>query len=155
MTATRVFIPASSQFSRPSSGLLYGPPVGSWVDTPADEQVKFGDEMVDREYFATWQQVREVARSPLIEVASHTWNSHYGIQANATGSLLPVYVNRAYFTDHARYETAAEYRERIRLDAVKMTEYLRTKAKVNPHVFCLALWRSEWHSDRGIKKTRL
>ncbi len=33
-----------------------------------------------------------------------------------------------------------------------MTEYLRTKAKVNPHVFCLALWRSEWHSDRGIKK---
>lgn len=86
-------------------------PVGSWVDTPADEQVKFGDEMVDREYFATWQQVREVARSRLVEVASHTWNSHYGIQANATGSLLPVYVNRAYFTDHARYETAAEYRE--------------------------------------------
>ncbi|RVR18242.1 polysaccharide deacetylase family protein, partial [Escherichia coli] len=77
-------------------------PVGSWVDTPADEQVKFGDEMVDREYFATWQQVREVARSRLVEVASHTWNSHYGIQANATGSLLPVYVNRAYFTDHAR-----------------------------------------------------
>lgn len=110
-------------------------PVGSWVDTPADEQVKFGDEMVDREYFATWQQVREVARSRLVEVASHTWNSHYGIQANATGSLLPVYVNRAYFTDHARYETAAEYRERIRLDAVKMTEYLRTKAEVNPHVF--------------------
>ncbi|XNM72900.1 polysaccharide deacetylase family protein [Escherichia coli] len=71
----------------------------------------------------------------LVELASHTWNSHYGIQANATGSLLPVYVNRAYFTDHARYETAAEYRERIRLDAVKMTEYLRTKVEVNPHVF--------------------
>lgn len=110
-------------------------PVGSWVDTPADKQVKFGDELVDREYFATWQQVREVARSRLVELASHTWNSHYGIQANATGSLLPVYVNRAYFTDHARYETAAEYRERIRLDAVKMTEYLRTKVEVNPHVF--------------------
>ncbi|WP_312701587.1 poly-beta-1,6-N-acetyl-D-glucosamine N-deacetylase PgaB, partial [Escherichia coli] len=106
-----------------------------WVDTPADKQVKFGDELVDREYFATWQQVREVARSRLVELASHTWNSHYGIQANATGSLLPVYVNRAYFTDHARYETAAEYRERIRLDAVKMTEYLRTKVEVNPHVF--------------------
>lgn len=110
-------------------------PVGSWVDTPADKQVKFGDEMVSREYFATWQQVREVARSRLVAVASHTWDSHYGIQANATGSLLPAYVNRAYFTDHARYETAAEYRERIRLDAVKMTEYLRTKAEVNPHVF--------------------
>lgn len=25
-------------------------PVGSWVDTPADKQVKFGDELVDREY---------------------------------------------------------------------------------------------------------
>lgn len=41
-------------------------PVGSWVDTPADKQVKFGDELVDREYFATWQQVREVARSGLL-----------------------------------------------------------------------------------------
>ncbi len=48
-------------------------PVGSWVDTPADKQVKFGDEMVSREYFATWQQVREVARSRLVAVASHTW----------------------------------------------------------------------------------
>ncbi|VFS13634.1 lipoprotein YcdR [Escherichia coli] len=35
-------------------------PVGSWVDTPADETSKIGDEMVDREYFATWQQVREL-----------------------------------------------------------------------------------------------
>ena len=65
--------------------------------------------MVSREYFATWQQVREVARSRLVAVASHTWDSHYGIQANATGSLLPAYVNRAYFTDHARYETCLLY----------------------------------------------
>lgn len=28
-------------------------PVGSWIDTPMNQQVKFGDEMVDRDYFAT------------------------------------------------------------------------------------------------------
>ena len=32
-------------------------PVGSWIDTPPNQQVKFGDEMVARHYFATWQPV--------------------------------------------------------------------------------------------------
>ncbi|XPE24079.1 hypothetical protein ACNKHM_01085 [Shigella sonnei] len=46
----------------PSGRLLYGP-VGSWVNTPADEQVNLAMRWWNREYFATWQQVREVARS--------------------------------------------------------------------------------------------
>ncbi|XTZ39277.1 poly-beta-1,6-N-acetyl-D-glucosamine N-deacetylase PgaB [Salmonella enterica] len=110
-------------------------PVGSWVDTPLNQPVQFGDEKVDRQYFATWQQVREIARSQLVEIASHTWNSHYGTQANPAGSLLPVFVNRVYLTNSARYETEEEYRNRIRQDAVKMTEQLRKNSGVTAKVF--------------------
>lgn len=110
-------------------------PVGSWVDTPPNQQVKFGDEMVARHYFATWQQVREIARSKLVEIASHTWNSHYGIEANPTGSQLPVFVNRMYLSNNGRYETEAEYRHRIRQDAIKMTAQLQKNAGVTAQVF--------------------
>ncbi len=127
---TRVF-PILQAFQWPA---LWAP-VGSWIDTPMNQQVKFGDEMVDRDYFATWQQVREIGRSKLVEIASHTWNFHYGIEANPTGSKLPAFVNRMYFSNNERYETEAEYRNRIRQDAVKMTEKLKANAGVNAQVF--------------------
>lgn len=40
-----------------------------------------------------------------------------------------------YFSNNERYETEAEYRSRIRQDAVKMTEKLKTNAGVNARVF--------------------
>ncbi|MCV5887684.1 polysaccharide deacetylase family protein, partial [Escherichia coli] len=45
------------------------------------------------------------------------------------------FVNRMYFSNNERYETEAEYRSRIRQDAVKMTEKLKTTAGVNAQVF--------------------
>ncbi|HIF6447573.1 TPA: poly-beta-1,6-N-acetyl-D-glucosamine N-deacetylase PgaB [Klebsiella pneumoniae] len=42
-------------------------PVGSWVDTPAGQPVNFGGLMTPRERFATWEMVRELSRSPLVE----------------------------------------------------------------------------------------
>ena len=47
-------------------------PVGKWVDTPLDQKVKFGDEYVEREHFSTWEQIAELAKSPLIEIGGHT-----------------------------------------------------------------------------------
>ena len=38
--------------------------------------------------------VRELSRSPLIEIGSHTWASHYGIPANPQGSREPAIANR-------------------------------------------------------------
>lgn len=47
-------------------------PVGSWVDTPANQKVNFGGLMTPRDRFATWDMVRELSQSPLIEIGSHT-----------------------------------------------------------------------------------
>src|SRR3546814_8082796 len=57
-------------------------PVGKWVGTPAGQEVAFGDKQASRDQFVTWDQVREMAASGLIEVASHTHDLHRGILAN-------------------------------------------------------------------------
>ncbi len=59
------------------------------ADTPAGQPVNFGGLMTPRERFATWEMVRELSRSPLVEIGAHTWASHYGLPANPQGSREP------------------------------------------------------------------
>jgi len=94
-------------------------PVGSWVDTPENQKVNFGGLMTPRDRFATWDMVRELSRSPLIEIGSHTWASHYGIPANPQGSPI---ANRFYDKATGRYETDRQFNQRIGDDVRKVTE---------------------------------
>ena len=97
-------------------------PVGSWVDTPENQKVNFGGLMTPRDRFATWDMVRELSRSPLIEIGSHTWASHYGIPANPQGSREPAIANRFYDKATGRYETDRQFNQRIGDDVRKVTE---------------------------------
>lgn len=97
-------------------------PVGSWVDTPANQKVNFGGLMTPRDRFATWDMVRELSQSPLIEIGSHTWASHYGIVANPQGSREPVIANRFYDKATGHYETDRQFSQRIGDDVRKVTE---------------------------------
>lgn len=97
-------------------------PVGSWVDTPENQKVNFGGLMTPRDRFATWDMVRELSRSPLIEIGSHTWASHYGIVANPHGSREPAIANRFYDKATGRYETDRQFSQRIGDDVHKVTE---------------------------------
>ncbi|MBX8461685.1 poly-beta-1,6-N-acetyl-D-glucosamine N-deacetylase PgaB [Enterobacter sp. RIT637] len=97
-------------------------PVGSWVDTPANQKVNFGGLMTPRDRFATWDMVRELSQSPLIEIGSHTWASHYGIPANPQGSREPAIANRFYDKATGRYETDQQFSQRIGDDVRKVTE---------------------------------
>ena len=97
-------------------------PVGSWVDTPANQKVNFGGLMTPRDRFATWDMVRELSQSPLIEIGSHTWDSHYGIPANPQGSREPAIANRFYDKATGSYETDQQFSQRIGDDVRKVTE---------------------------------
>ncbi|WP_313478805.1 poly-beta-1,6-N-acetyl-D-glucosamine N-deacetylase PgaB [Atlantibacter hermannii] len=100
-------------------------PVGSWVDAPPDQKVDFGGLMTARNKFATWDMVRELSKSPLVEIGSHTWNSHYGSQANPQGSQLPAVANRLYDKNTGQYETDAQFTQRIENDVVRITNKLK------------------------------
>lgn len=97
-------------------------PVGSWVDAPADQPVDFGGLKTARDKFATWEMVREVSKSPLVEIGAHTWASHYGVQANPQGSKEPAVANRLYEKNTGQYETDAQYEARINADLDRVTK---------------------------------
>jgi biofilm PGA synthesis lipoprotein PgaB len=88
-------------------------PVGSWVDTPEGKKVDFGGLMTARDKFATWDRVRELSQSPLVEIGSHTWASHYGVLANPQGSREPAVANRAWNKLTGQYESDEQFTRRI------------------------------------------
>ncbi len=125
-------------------------PVGKWIDTPSDQKVKFGDEYVEREYFSTWQQIAELAKSPLIEIGAHTWDSHYGATGNPAGSKLPTFANRKYDPATSTYENEREYRLRIRNDAEKITQKIKMYTGRQP-----TAWVWPYGAANGIARDEL
>lgn len=67
-------------------------PVGQWLATSADQPVDFGGLLTERERFSDWDVVRELKDSPLVDIGSHTWDSHFGAhglcQASCCQSLV-------------------------------------------------------------------
>ncbi|STT51963.1 outer membrane N-deacetylase [Klebsiella pneumoniae] len=110
-------------------------PVGSWVDTPAGQPVNFGGLMTPRERFATWEMVRELSRSPLVEIGAHTWASHYGLPANPQGSREPAAANRGWDKTTGRYESDAQFTRRMTDDVQKVTAKIHEVAGKTPRAW--------------------
>lgn len=107
-------------------------PVGQWLATPADKPVDFGGELTDRKLFSDWEIVREIKNSPLVEIGSHTWDSHFGAQANPEGSKKPVMANRLYDPIKAAYETDEAFRQRLETDVRKITQKIKEVSGKSP-----------------------
>jgi len=63
-----------------------------------------------------WQQIRDVAKNPYVEVVSHTYNLHRAIQYNPIGNVGAAVNILAYDPVRKRYENEAEYRQRLQQD---------------------------------------
>lgn len=80
----------------------------------------------------TWEQLRAVSRSPLVEILSHTDNLHHGILANPQGNLTPAVITRRYDAAGQRYETESDFRARIRVDLARSAHRLHTELGKTP-----------------------
>ena len=110
-------------------------PVGSWVDAPANKKVDFGGLMTARDKFATWKMVEEMGKSPLVEVGAHTWNSHFGGEANPQGSKEPAVANRLYDKKTGAYETDEQYTRRINADISLITNKIKSVTGKSPRAW--------------------
>ena len=108
--------------------------VGSWLETPPGSDVRYGDEMVKRDYFLSWAQIREMANSGYVEVASHSYDLHRGVLANPQGNTQPAAVSPRYDARSGRYESVAQYRERIRQDLRRNAELIARRTGRRPRV---------------------
>jgi biofilm PGA synthesis lipoprotein PgaB len=68
----------------------------------------------------TWNQIRELDRSGLVTIASHTYNTHHFIPVNPLGDMSEAGSGFAY--EDGKYETLAHYKKRINDDFSKAQE---------------------------------
>lgn len=93
--------------------------VDSWIGKggrAGDDVVDYAGKNMPSSAFLNWDQIREMSKSGLVEIASHTYASHKGIIANPQGNLEPAIVTRTYNKAAQRYENDAEYAQRLRSD---------------------------------------
>ncbi|MBM3524478.1 MAG: poly-beta-1,6-N-acetyl-D-glucosamine N-deacetylase PgaB, partial [Alphaproteobacteria bacterium] len=98
--------------------------VTGWLRPPFGEQVMFGDTPTSRTKFVSWEELREMADSGLIEIAAHTDDSHRGRRANPQGNLQPA-VSTRLWREGKGYESDREYVERLRKDFRAISDTLR------------------------------
>ncbi len=116
---------------------LYGYPallalVGHWMEAGPDQPVDYGGRMVPRASFLGWDEVREMVRSGLVEVASHTYDLHRGIRANPQGNLAPAATTRLYDPATGRYETDEGYTARLRADLERSARLIERELGQRP-----------------------
>ncbi len=89
--------------------------VSSWVDDKPPDV--FHDIM-------SWPQLAEVAKSDLVEIATHTHDLHKGVIYNPQGNEAAAAANRLYFSQKGAYERRGAYLQRIREDLSKAKRIL-------------------------------
>lgn len=117
---------------------LYGFPavqavVGSWLDVPENGRVPYGSITLPRDRFLTWEQVQILDESPLVEIASHTYNLHYGVKGNPMGNEQAAAVT-SIWNPQSGYESEAAYVERIRNDMARTQQQFQTHMGRSPRM---------------------
>lgn len=126
-------------------------PVGSWMAVPADGKVNYGKREVPRERFLSWDQLRELHASPLIEVASHSYDLHHGVIGNPFGNLLPAAATVQWSPDshdqNFGYENSHEYEARLFNDLKRASEQLKSELGQAPRIM---FWPYGAYSEASV-----
>jgi biofilm PGA synthesis lipoprotein PgaB len=87
--------------------------VSGWIDS--DTRSDSDGEKRHYSDFVTWDQLREMQASGLVDIGSHTHDLHKGIPGNPQGNLQPAAVTRQY-ADGGHYEDECAYVARVTKD---------------------------------------
>lgn len=105
--------------------------VTDWIENP-EIQVEYGAEQLTTEAFVTWEQVREMNDSGLVEIASHSHNLHQGVLGNPQGNTMASAVTRKYNEENGQYESDDSYQQRIRDDLARSVELIEAHTGIAP-----------------------
>ena len=118
--------------------------VTSWIDSPETSVYR-------TKRFMNWSQVREVADSGLVTVASHSAGLHRMLQVNPVGNIEPAPAAFLYFPESRRYETEAEFRARIREDLAASLDTLTARLGRRPAVLT---WPYGSYNGLGLEEAK-
>ncbi|HEY1287771.1 MAG TPA: poly-beta-1,6-N-acetyl-D-glucosamine N-deacetylase PgaB [Burkholderiales bacterium] len=121
--------------------------VGRWLEVPEGGQVDYDGQPVPRGDFVTWEEAREMQRSGLVEVVSHSYDLHRGVPGNPQGNTQPAATTRIYAD--GRYETDEIYLKRLRDDLVANRDLIARRIGVAPRGIAWPYGRSN-HAAQEI-----
>ena len=84
--------------------------VGSFLDVPPQAQVRYASGLVAREDFVSWEELRELQRSGLVEIGSHSYGLHTTVFTNPQGGEVPAAVGHQFIRRHSSSALAERYR---------------------------------------------
>lgn len=97
-------------------------------------EVDYNGKEEDQHFFVSWDHVREMQHSGLVEFASHTHASHHGVLSNPQGNYAAATITRQYFPDQQRYETDAEFHDRLYYDFCRSRDRIKAEAGTAPRI---------------------
>lgn len=108
--------------------------VGSWLEPKANQKVDFGGEEITRNKILSWNELKEMQNSGFVEIASHSYHLHRGVNANPQGNSEPAAITRIYDSNTKTYESDANYQARVYQDLKKNNELLQAHGLRSPRV---------------------
>jgi peptidoglycan/xylan/chitin deacetylase (PgdA/CDA1 family) len=99
--------------------------VTSWTDQRSEPEYTSAQ-------FMSWDELRRLARSPLVEVLSHTDDLHRNVVANPFGARMPAVTTRLYDPKSGTYESEAAHRARIRADLARSVARIKQELGMAP-----------------------
>jgi poly-beta-1,6-N-acetyl-D-glucosamine N-deacetylase PgaB len=114
--------------------------VGSWLDVASGSIVDYDGVPRTRNAFLSWDEVREMQQSGLVEIASHSYNLHRGVPGNPQGNTQPAATTRIRTLD--RYESDEVYLARLRDDLRRSRDLIARQTGKAPRVIVWPYGRS-------------
>jgi len=108
--------------------------VGAWLEGDDNLLVKYGPRDLRKKDFLTWEQIKELNQSGLVEFASHSYNLHVGVLANPQGNMQPAPSARIYDPGSRTYEDDNAYKKRITADLRQNIELIKKHLGQEPRV---------------------
>jgi biofilm PGA synthesis lipoprotein PgaB len=106
--------------------------VGSWLEEKGT--VDFDGKKLPRERLLSWDELREMRETGLVEVGSHSFDLHRGLVGNPQGNLEPATTTRRWIPEERRYEDEAAYRKRLKGDLERSRDLIRRRTGKPPRV---------------------
>lgn len=108
--------------------------VGSWLEVPENSTVLYADKQVPRSKFLSIQELREISRSGLVEIASHTYDLHHGVLGNVEGNTMPALTTFEYNKATNQYESEDHYLARIKADLIQNNVWIKKQTGTAPRI---------------------